>query len=390
MKNQAHKQAMGFVLLLGVVSLFADMTYEAARSLAGPYLAVLGASGAIVGFAAGAGELLGYGLRFFSGRLSDKTRRYWLITIIGYAVNLLAVPLLALANHWGLAVGLLMAERFGKAVRTPARDVMLSHAASAVGRGWGFAVHEAMDQIGAIAGPMIVMLVLAAKGSYRYAYAVLAVPAALALTVLFAARLTFPHPHKLEEESPLQQDGMLPPVFWLYLAAVGCLAAGFADFPLIAFHVKSRQVLEDKWIPLLYACAMGIDALAALVFGRMYDKKGVLALAAAVAVSAWFSLFAFASEPKWIIAGILLWGIGMGAQESIVRAAVADMVGRQRRGTGYGLFSSCFGLAWFAGSFLMGILYDVFLPALILFSIAAQLASLPLLLAVQKRLDQAQ
>lgn len=389
MNNSNHKVAMRFVVLLGVVSLFADMTYEAARSLTGPYLAILGASGAIVGFAAGAGELLGYGLRFFSGLLSDKTQKYWAITITGYAINLLAVPLLALTHHWGPAVGLMMAERMGKAIRTPARDVMLSHAAATVGRGWGFAVHEAMDQIGAMVGPVIVMVVLAVSGSYRFAFAVLAIPAALAITVLIIARITFPHPHKLENDTQDGQDGKLPAVFWLYLAAVGCVAAGFADYPLIAFHIKSHALLEDKWIPLLYACAMGIDALAALVFGRWYDKKGVLALAGAVVISSTFALFAFSFIPALVIAGVLLWGIGMGAQESIIRAVVADMVPRQRRGTGFGLFNGCFGVAWFAGSLLMGILYDVSLPALIGFSILAQLVSLPLLFLVQRRLSAA-
>jgi len=388
MNNHNHKAAMRFIILLGVVSLLADMTYEAARSLTGPYLAILGASGAIVGFTAGAGELLGYGLRFFSGLVSDKTQRYWLMTITGYAVNLLAVPLLALANHWGWAVGLMMAERFGKAIRTPARDTMLSCATSVVGRGWGFAVHEAMDQIGAMAGPVIVMAVLAINGAYRLAFAVLAIPAVLAISVLVAARITFPHPHKLEDQTPQQGDGKLPAVFWLYLAAVGCVAAGFSDYPLIAFHIKSHALLADKWIPLLYACAMGVDALAALVFGRWYDKKGVLALAGAVVISSTFAVFAFSFIPALAIAGVLLWGVGMGAQESIIRAAVADMVPMQRRGTGFGLFNSCFGIAWFAGSLLMGILYDVSLPALIGFSIAAQLVSLPLLFGVQKHLSR--
>ena len=380
---------MRFILLLGVVSLFADMTYEAARSIAGPYLAILGASGAIVGFTAGAGELLGYGLRFFSGLLSDKTRRYWAITIVGYAVNLLAVPLLALANRWEIAAVLMITERIGKAIRNPARDVMLSHAAATVGRGWGFAIHEAMDQIGAMVGPIIVMIVLAINGSYRFAFAILAIPACLAITVLIIARINFPHPHKLENDTKSFQDSKFPSVFWLYLAAVGFVAAGFADYPLIAFHIKSHTILDDKWIPLLYACAMGVDALAALVFGRWYDKKGVFALVAAIAVSAFFALFAFSFIPALIVAGVLLWGVGMGTQESIIRAVVADIVPARRRGTGFGLFNACFGIAWFLGSAAMGILYDFSLPALIGFSILAQLTSLPLLLFVQKRLSAA-
>lgn len=376
---------MRFIVLLGVVSLFADMTYEAARSLTGPYLAVLGASGAVVGFTAGLGELLGYGLRFFSGLLSDKTRRYWAITIVGYVVNLLAVPLLALANHWELAAALIITERIGKAIRAPARDVMLSYAAATVGKGWGFAVHEAMDQIGAMVGPIIVMMVLAINGSYRFAFVVLAIPAALAITVLIIARMNFPHPHKLETDTQGRQGDKLPPVFWLYLTAVGFLAAGFADYPLIAFHIKSHNIFQDKWIPLLYSCAMGIDAIAALVFGRWYDRKGLLALAAAIAVSSFFALPAFSFSPALVVAGMVLWGIGMGAQESIVRAVVADIAPANKRGTGFGLFNACFGIAWFLGSVVMGILYDFSLPGLIAFSMLSQLASLPLLLLVQKR-----
>jgi MFS family permease len=381
-----RSRAVKFIVLLGVVSLLADITYESARSLAGPFLAILGATGAAVGFAAGTGELLGYGLRFFSGLLSDKTQKYWTITIVGYVVNLLAVPLLALANHWPLAISLMIAERIGKAIRTPARDAMLSCATSSVGRGWGFALHEAMDQIGAMTGPVIVMIVLALKGSYHYAYAVLAIPAVLAIIVLITARIAYPHPQKLETETPAQGDGKLPKVFWFYLAAVGLIAAGFADYPLIAFHIKKNDIFADKWIPLLYAGAMGIDAIAALIFGKWYDKVGMLSLAAAVVLSAFFAVFAFTSGAVLIIIGVGLWGIGMGAQESIIRAVVADIVPVQKRGTGYGIFNAGFGVCWFSGSVLMGVLYDISIPALIGFSIIAQLASVPLLISVRKKL----
>jgi len=377
---------MRFIILLGIVSLLADITYESARSLAGPYLAILGATGAVVGITAGLGELLGYGLRLISGLLSDKTRRYWTFTIIGYVINLLAVPLLALANHWPLAAALMITERIGKSIRTPARDVMLSHAAATVGRGWGFAIHEAMDQIGAMTGPVIVMLVLAINGSYKYAFAVLAIPAVLAVTVLVIARLIYPHPQKLETDTQTSKDGKLPKVFWFYLAAVGLVAAGFADYPLIAFHIKQHNIFADKWIPLLYAFAMGIDAIAALIFGRWYDKAGMLSLAAAVALSSFFALLAFSSSTAVIVGGIVLWGIGMGAQESIIRAVVADIVPTQKRGTGYGIFNAGYGICWFLGSALMGILYDISLPALIAFSILSQLASIPLLIFVRNRL----
>jgi predicted MFS family arabinose efflux permease len=206
----------------------------------------------------------------------------------------------------------------------------------------------------------------------------------LAITVLIIARINFPHPHKLETDTQGCRDGKLPSVFWLYLAAVGLVAAGFADYPLIAFHIKSHALFDDKWIPLLYACAMGIDALSALVFGRWYDKKGVLVLVTAIAVSSPFALFAFSFIPALIVGGILLWGIGMGAQESIIRAVVADMVPAHKRGTGFGLFNAGYGIAWFLGSVLMGILYDFSLPALIVLSVACQVISLPLLFQVRK------
>jgi len=385
-KSTSYKTAFRFVLLLGVVSLFADMTYEAARSISGPYLALLGGTGVIVGVTAGLGELFGYGLRILSGLLSDKTRRYWAITITGYAVNLLAVPALALANHWELAAGLMVIERIGKAVRTPARDTMLSHATATVGRGWGFAVHEAMDQIGAVIGPLIVMAVLAVNGSYRYAFAVLAIPAVLAMSVLVFARLTYPSPEKFETHAVSDKRTSLPSVFWLYLGSIAFVAAGFVDFPLIAFHVKSHSILEDRWIPLLYAGAMGIDALSALVFGRWYDKKGLAALMAAIAISSASALLAFSFTAAVIVGGVLLWGIGMGAQESIIRAFVADIVPSQRRGTGYGLFNAGYGVAWFVGSAVLGFLYDISLPALIAVSVCLQLVSLPLLHQVRRRL----
>jgi MFS family permease len=380
------KSAMFFIVLMGIISLLADMTYESARSLAGPYLNILGASAVVVGFAAGAGELFGYGLRFFSGLLTDKTQKYWTITIIGYIVNLFAIPALALANQWPLAVALMVAERIGKAIRNPARDAMLSSATSSVGRGWGFAIHEAMDQIGAMLGPVIVMIILAiTKNSYKHAYAFLAIPAGLAVSVLILSRIIYPHPQRLEKDTQVTDSGKLPKIFWWYLAAVGLIAAGFADYPLVAFHIKQNAIFDDKWIPLLYAVAMGIDGIAALIFGRWYDKVGMLSLAVAVVIASFFGIFAFASSPAMIIVGICIWGIGMGAQESIIRAVVADMVPKSKRGTGYGIFNAGYGICWFAGSLVIGVLYDISIPLLIVFSMAAQLASVPLLFFVKRQ-----
>lgn len=380
-------KAIRFVILLGLVSLLADMTYEGARSIAGPYLALLGAGGTVVGVVSGFGELIGYGLRLVSGYLSDRTRRYWAITLTGYAVNLLAVPLLALADRWELAAALLIAERVGKALRTPARDAMLSYATRETGRGWGFGLHEAMDQIGAVAGPVIVTLVIAARGHYPFAFAVLAIPAVLALTVLVMARWLYPRPQDLEPTTPELKPVGFPRAYWLYLAAVALVAAGYADFPLIAFHFEKTGSVPGPWIPLLYAVAMGVDALAALLFGRWFDRVGLRVLMLVALLSALFAPLVFLGGFASALAGMALWGVGMGAQESILRAAVGDMVARDRRGSAYGIFNTGYGLFWFLGSALMGVLYDVSLPGLIAFSVTAQLASIPLFYAVARRLS---
>lgn len=378
--------ALRFIVLLGVVSLFADMTYEGARSITGPFLAVLGASGTAVGVVAGLGELIGYALRLVAGVLSDRTRRYWAITFLGYGVNLLAVPLLALAGSWPAAAALMVAERIGKALRTPPRDAMLSHATARVGRGFGFGLHEALDQIGAVLGPLIVTAVLVAQGEYRWGFAVLVIPALVALAVLTLARFLYPHPGELEPTAPALSPAGLPRAYWWYLGAVALVGAGFADFPLIAFHFERTATVPTLWIPTLYAVAMGVDALAAVVFGRLYDRLGLRVLLAAVALSAVAAPLVFAGGMIGALFGMALWGVGMGAQESIMRAAVAGMVAAKRRGTAYGLFNAAFGGAWFLGSALLGVLYDRSLLGLVAFSALAQLLALPLLIRLSRNL----
>lgn len=387
--NVTRGSALRFVVLLGVVSLLADWTYEGARSITGPYLGILGASATAVGIVAGLGELIGYAFRLASGYLSDRTRRYWTITVIGYGINLLAVPSLALAGRWEMAAALVVLERLGKALRTPARDAMLSHATSITGRGWGFGLHEAMDQVGAVLGPLVVAGVLYFGGGYRTGFAILLVPALLALSVLLAARWLYPRPQDLEIGTPVLEAKGLSRLFWLYLAGVALIAAGFADFPLIAFHFERARTVPQAWIPTFYAIAMGVDALAALVFGRLYDRLGFRTLVLATLMSALFAPLVFLDKFYGALLGMMLWGVGMGAQESIMRAAVAGMAAPVRRGTAYGIFNTGYGLAWFLGSALMGILYDLSLPALIAFSIGAQLLSLPLLMMVARRQTQA-
>lgn len=383
-RNNLRSHALKFIILLGIVSLLADMTYEGARSITGQYLAILGANAVVVGFVAGFGEFIGYALRLVSGYLSDKTHKYWAITITGYFINLLAVPLLALAGSWEIAAVLLIAERMGKAFRTPARDVMLSHACSEVGQGWGFGLHEAMDQIGAIMGPLIVAFVLFFNGSYQTSFAILLIPAVLALSVLAVSRFLYPNPHELEIKTPKLETKGFKHVYWIYMAAVALIALGFVDFPLIAFHFKNSLIVSDSLTPVFYAIAMGVDALAALVFGRLFDKIGLSIMIVVAVLSAFFAPLVFLGGFYSALVGIALWGIGLGAQESIMRASIAGMSPVQRRGTAYGVFNTIFGIFWFIGSLTMGILYDISIPYLVIFSMVAQLASVPLFMLIIK------
>jgi len=381
----SKRAAIGFVVLLGILSLFSDMTYEGARSISGPFLASLGASGTVVGLVAGGGELLAYGLRVLSGYVSDRTGRYWLITFLGYALNLLAVPALALAGRWEIAALLLLAERTGKAVRTPARDAMLSHATSRVGHGWGFALHEAMDQVGAIAGPLLAAYVLSLSRAYASAFRALLIPAVIALAILASARLIYPRPADLEA-TPVQEDAQapMPRMYWLYMAGVALVAAGYADFPLIAFHISRVAGVSSAAVAMMYAMAMGVDACSALFFGWLYDRIKVASLAIAVGLSAVFAPLCFLGGLKIAILGIALWGVGMGAQESIMRAIVPSVVPRNRRATAYGILNAGYGLAWFAGSALMGYLYDVSLPALVMFSVIMQIGAVAMIVRLAR------
>jgi Major Facilitator Superfamily len=385
-RSPAASRAFRFVVLVGVMSLFADFAYEGMRSIAGPYLALLGASATAVGVVAGLGELLGYGLRIFSGRLSDRTNQFWPITIVGYIIQMAAVPALALAGNWPMAATLIVLERVGKAVRNPPRDVMLSHAGSQVGLGFTFGLHEALDQIGAFLGPLAVAGILALQGDYVTAFAWLALPAGMTLATLAVARITYPRPEEMEHEPPpnMQAAGM-PRMFWIYLAAAALVAAGFADFPLIAFHLASANVVAAPDIPLFYALAMAVSGAGSLVLGRLFDRIGFRVLIGLTIATSIYAPLAFAGGWAPVAAGMVLWGVGMGVHESIIPAAVAQMVPQARRASAYGLFTAGYGIAWFAGSALMGVLYDVAFPALLAFSIVAELAAIPLFVIVWRR-----
>jgi len=388
-RRSARAAALRFVLIIGVVSFFADMTYEGSRSITGPYLAVLGASGAVVGIVAGLGELLGYGLRIVSGRLSDRTGQYWPVTLFGYFIQMPAVPLLALAGSWQLAAGLIIVERIGKAMRNPPRDVMLAHASTEIGRGWGFGVHEALDQSGAVVGPLVAAWVLASRGQYRPAFAVLLIPAILTLVLLVGARLQYPRPEDLEATPPDVNVVGLPRAFWIYLAGAVLVAFGFVDFSLVAYHFEKASTIPATWIPLFYAIAMGTGGVGSLVFGRLFDRAGIVVLVPLTLLSALFAPLVFLGGFDLALLGTALWGMGIGVHESIMAAAVAGMVPANRRASAYGIFTAGYGICWFLGSALLGVLYDMSLPALIGVSVAVELLAIPWFVAVSRQRPRA-
>ncbi len=389
MKGATTKRAraLRFVLMVGVMSFFADFTYEGSRSIIGPFLATLGAGAFAVGVITGFGELLGYGLRLVSGRVADRTRKFWPITISGYILQMTVVPLLALAGSWQVAAVLIVLERVGKATRNPPRDVMLSHAGSEIGHGWAFGVHEALDQAGAMVGPLMIALILAFhQGDYRLAFAVLAIPAAIMLVLLAIARLLYPRPEDLESHPPDIHTEGLPRVFWLYLAGAALVAAGFADFPLIAFHFETAGTVSSGWTPVFYAVAMGVSGLASLLFGRQFDRSGIRVLIPLTIVTALFAPLVFLGGFVAALVGSSLWGIGMGVHESIVPAAVAGMVPAERRASAYGLFTAGYGVAWFVGSAAIGGLLALSAGAAVAFCIVVELAAVPVFIGVARRM----
>ncbi|HLH36180.1 MAG TPA: MFS transporter [Alloacidobacterium sp.] len=383
--NPNHNAALRFVLLIGVLSFFADFTYEGARSVYGPFLASLAASATVVSIVAGFGELVGYGFRLVSGRWADRTGNFWPIAIFGYFVQLLAVPALALAHNWPTAAVLIILERFGRATRNPPRDAMLSHAGSEIGFGWAFGVHEALDQFGALFGPLLVAAILAWRGSYRLAFAALLIPMTICLSMVLIARHIYPRPHDLEVQAGNVKTKGLPGTFWTYLAGAALVATGFADFPLIAYHFTRASTVPKDIVPVAYAIAMGVSGTGSLVFGRWFDRFGVVILIPLTLIASAFAPLVFLGGFWPALIGAAVWGLGMGVHESIIPAVVAPMVSSDRRASAYGLFTAGYGIFWFIGSAIMGVLYDRSVSGTVIFCVATQLAAIPLFLAVRRR-----
>ncbi|MGH8400296.1 MAG: MFS transporter, partial [Gammaproteobacteria bacterium] len=380
----ARHNALRFVISIGIVSLFADMTYEGGRSIIGPYLAVLGASSIFAGLVAGLGEFLGYAVRLFSGRFVDRTHRNWQVMGVGYTLNMLAVPALALAPFSWLAGLLVFLERIGKGIRNPAKDALLSRAGRELGQGYAFGLHEFLDQLGAVSGPLLVAAVIALSAhfgitgpgaGYRVAFAVLLIPALLALLFLWRARGIEPDT-TVVKATRTDFDAR----YYRYMAFSVVTVMGFAHFILVAFHLQLTHRLSPALIPVLFGLAMGTDAVGSIIAGRFFDRYGLKVLYVLPVVTLpTLPLLFLSVQPLWIWIGAALWGLALGIQESTVRAGVATLTPDALRGTAYGLFDTVFGAAWLVGSVMLGALYAIGVQWLVMVAIILQLASLPLL-----------
>jgi MFS family permease len=376
-----------FVVMVGIFSFFADFTYEGSRSIIGPYLATLQASGTAVSIVTGFGELLGYSLRLFSGRLADATGRYWTIAIFGYVLQMTSVPALALTHSWSAAAALIILERVGKAIRNPSRDTMLSYAGKQIGGyGWAFGLHEALDQSGAMIGPLAVAVVLAYNGSYRIAFAVLLVPAVINVGLVLVARVLYPRPQDMEVEPNTAAELHPPIVFWVYLSGAALVAAGYADYPLIAYHFVRTGAVPGESIAVFYAIAMAVSGMGSLTLGRLFDRFGFIVLIVLTMVSALFAPLVFLGNYWVALVGAAVWGLGMGVHESIIPAAIAPLVADSRRASAFGLFTSGYGLSWFIGSVVIGIFYGLSLTAAIMFCVLSQLMAVPIFVWIDHRM----
>ena len=384
-KKRTISGAIAFITLMGIVSLFSDLTHEGARSILGEYLNLAGASAAAIGFVSGIGELCGYSLRLISGLIADKTKKYWTLVIAGYVIQVLAIPTLALVpeHGWVWACGLVILERVGKAVKKPAKNTLVSFAASEIGTGKGFAYQEFLDQLGAFLGPILLFVTALVKGTddlfqtYRISFAVLLVPALITIALVLAAKIKYPDPEMFEKQEDKPENFRFGKSFALFMASICFFAFGFADFTLITLHAANTGAFPESTLSLLYAAAMAVDAFAALFFGWLFDRIGLKALIISTLCSTFFSCFIFMTGNARIIGiGIILWGIGIGAQESIMKAAVSGMVPRSMRSTGFGIFETGFGIAWFLGSWLLGALYDLNPMYLVVVSVASQLLAI--------------
>ncbi|MEN2998178.1 MAG: MFS transporter [Brevinematia bacterium] len=355
--EQEKRAIIRFIILMGVVSLFADMVYETARGVMGPYLGYLGANAFAIGLVFGIGEFLGYFLRIFAGAIIDRTRKYWSFVYIGYGA-IASIPLLAFADYWLVAGTLIIMERIGKAIRSPAKDTIISIYSKNLGKGLTFGIHETADQLGAVAGPALFYLLLLGLG-YKNSFLVLFIPFLLMVGAIIVAKNYSKKIAVEVSKEELSNNSRSNTSVYLYLAFIFLTSLGFIGFPILSFHAVKTKLISDTLIPLIYSLVMVLDALVAVPIGILYDKFGIkvmtfLPIAISITVA-----FGLSNNILLLVIALLLWGVIMSSYETVVRAYVGDNVSLAERGTFYGIFNTILGLSLALGNSIAGYIYEI-------------------------------
>jgi MFS family permease len=369
--------------MLGMVSLFADMAYEGGGSVTGSYMELLGASALLTGLLS-VPDFLSYFSRLVGGWVASRSASsivYWGLVFIGYVANF-SMPLLALAGRPELVILLVFVERIGKGLRGPVRDVILSEVTKGMGRGKGFGLHEVMDQTGAIIGPLCVGYALyVSNNNYSYAFSILTIPVILSLICLSIAAALYP---KVEAAGGGSGGkSVLGRVFWIYAISSSLMMFGFMQWrSIISYYFRDVGIIPDYYIALLYTLAMGVDAIVALPMGLAYDRYGLKVISVAPVAALLIPAMILSNNIFTYVLAASLWGIFMGAYETIMRAAVADLVGAESRAYAYGVYSFLSGVSWMIGTVIMAYLLETFSFGIIVLSLASEGLALILLVTL--------
>lgn len=410
-KNPAFRSALKVILLFGIVAMFGDMVYESMRGSSGQYMNTLGVEMTQFALILGIGEFLAYTLRLFAGIAADKSRKYWLFIYLGYGL-LFVVPFMGVTTFLPAILSIMMIERIAKALRNPAKDIILSHVADSgggkVGLGFAFGLNEAFDKFGAFVGPMIFTVIFFVAGNrgidigayeYQLGYRLLAIPFVLMMVAVFLTHKTVRKKKLMEVgDSPNLPKDKLPPIFWTYTAFIFVTMLGFAQFPLIAFHMRDNAILTDERIVLFYAIIMAVNAALAIFIGMFYDwikrktgnkHSGLLTLLFIPIAAAVLPFLTLGESMTLIVVGLVLFGVIIAAHETIMRSAIADITSLRKRGTGYGIFNTAHGTALLLGALAFSQIYNHFgIPALQITLVAVQAVAMVLFIVMQRQIKR--
>lgn len=374
------------------------MAHAGSKGIYGAYLSYIGASAAAIGFVSGLAQFTAHAFGLLTGYIADKRHNYWSMTFVGYLFCVITIPALALTSThgWIIASVFIVLERIGKAFWQPSRNTLISFASSQIGQGKAFSIQGFLNKMGACLGPLMLFVVLLIKSDvplmhrYHLCFLFLGIPAVVSLFIILFAKRRFSHPEKFEAEIPANDPGLKSSkIYLLFTLGIFCFGMGMFDFPLITMHLSKISSIRTQYLPLFFSGAMLISSFASLYFGRLFDKIKLMSLVLSTLISCSFAFFVFGESKVWLlILGICIWGIGIGAMETILKSTITLLVGKENRTKGFGVINVFWGISLFAGSWTCGILYDLSTRWLVLFSFAMQLSAALFFYACHKKMKR--